>query len=357
MIGDMSRELPKPFVDSSRRMGGGEGTSRARLKLSVAILIGVGLSGTLAFYYVGEGRSLLDSIYMTTNILTTVGDPQASRTYSEHERIVALLLMILGVSAVLYAASTLFTFLVEGELRHVLGRRQLQHKISHMSDHYIVCGYGRMGRALCDSLSRHGSSFILIESDQAAIERADKDGVLYLLGDATDEQVLTDARIDRAKGLASCLPTDADNIFVSLSARSLNETIHIISRAEDTRTEPKLRRAGADRVICTPVLGANQVVRMLLHPAVDELFELAMRESDLEVTKTSIDEMPQAAEKSLRELSLPKCAGVMVVAVIDANGQVAFNPNADRRLAAGEFLLVIGPPGGVEKMTALLGGQ
>ena len=323
--------------------------------LSFVVLVLLLLVGTAGFRFIGEQRSLFEAVYLTVLILTTVGMKGASIELSRPEQVWALILMMTGISAVLYLGSILVAFFINGDMRRLLGKRQLQKKISHLHDHIVVCGFGRMGRVLCERLTNMGVPFVLVENNPEHTATADQLGYMYLLGDAMSEEMLEQARVDRARGLASCLRSDADNVFVALTARSLNEKLTIIARAEKTDAESKLKRAGANRVICPPVLGANRVTTMLLHPGIDELLELAVHGRDLAITKICLTQLPAAVGRTLRELSLPAQAGMMVVAVIHDDGSREFNPPPDSRLEENDELIVIGPQGGVDKMFEILG--
>ncbi len=328
-----------------------------QLKLSFVVLVMLLVGGASGFLLLGDQRSLFESVYLTVVILTTVGMKEGGLQLTRGEQAWALVLMMTGISAVLYVGSILVAFFIDGDLRRLLGKRQLQKKISHLHNHIVVCGFGRMGRALCERLTEKEVPFVLIEDDPQRTAIADELGYLYLLGDAMSQQVLEQARVDRARGLASCLRSDADNVFVTLTARSLNEKLTIISRAEKPDTESKLLRAGANRVVCTPVIGANRVTYMLLHPGIDELLELAVHGPDLEISKVCLTQLPGAVGRSLRELSLPAQAGLMVVAVIHADGTREFNPPPDSQLQTNDEVIVIGPQGGVDKMFKMLGGS
>ncbi len=289
--------------------------------MTLAALLIVGCAG---FVVLGRDRSVFEALWMTVNLLTTVGDDNIKLT--DTERGWAMLLMVSGVLTVFYVGINVVAFIVDGEFRALFGRRKLQNKINQLQDHMVVCGFGRMGRALCDVLAERHVPFVVIDSDDAKTAIADEAGYLYLHGNAVDGAVLNEARIDHARGLAACLTSDADNVFVTLTARGIAPKLTITARAEDVDTESKLRRAGADRVICPPVLGANKIMRMLLHPAIDELMEMATDVSDLEVVKVYARDLPRAVGMTLQQLALPSEAGVMVVSMASQDGRRRFNP-------------------------------
>ena len=326
-----------------------------QLAISVVVVLAVAFAGVAGFYLLGDHMSLFQAVAVTAKILSTVGD--INQPLNKPQQVWEIILMACGIIAVLYAGGNLVAFLIGGEMRRLLGRQQLQKKIDQLHNHYIVCGFGRMGRALCDALTKKGAPFVLIEQDTELTAEADRLGYLYALGDAMSEELLNAVRIEHARGLAACLSGDAENVFVTLTARGLNEKLTIIARSENVGTEAKLHRAGADRVICTPLLGANRIMTMMLHPAVAELLDLAVTGPDLEISKVSLDQLPQAVGRSLADLALPATTGMMVVALVHADGQRQFNPPPDMHFQHGDEMIVIGPAGGVEKMINDLGAE
>lgn len=325
-----------------------------RLVWALWILLGLLVIGTAGFQIIGPHRPILDCVFLTMIILTTVGMKENAPPLSPGEQVWAIALMMVGIGTVLYATSVMVAFFVDGDLRRMLGSRQLQQKISHVKDHIIVCGFGRMGRVLCETLHAKGVPFVLIESNPQRTAVADQRGYLYILGDAMTEQALEQAGVLRAKGLALCLRHDADNVFTTLSARGLNPTMTIIARSERQESQAQLIRAGASRVICPPVLGANRAMHMLLQPEIDELLELAVAGPDLEVSKVSVSHIPAAVGQSLRDLALPARTGLIVVAVVHADGQRSFSPAPEFKLSQSDEVIVIGPVGGVDRMMELL---
>jgi len=326
-----------------------------QLVISVVVVVAVGFTGVAGFYLLGDGTSLFDAVAVTTKVLSTVGDVRQDLNRSQE--VWEIILMACGIIAVLYAAGNLVAFLIGGEMRRLLGRQQLQKRIEKLENHYIICGFGRMGRSLCEVLAERGVPFVLIEHDPELTAEADRRGYLHAQGDAMTEELLLSAGVERADGLAACLTGDADNVFVALTARGLNDDLTIIARSENVETEQKLLRAGANRVICTPRLGANRIMTMMLHPAVDELLDLAISGTDLEVSKILLERLPRAVGRSLAELALPTKTGMMVVALIRSDGRRRFNPTGDVCLEQGDEIIVIGPTGGMELIINELGGE
>jgi len=328
-------------------------TERAMLR-GVWLLVVLVMAGTLGFIILGHGRrTLFDSFWMTIQILTTVGDTGMDRTYPE--KLWSAGLMLVGVMAVFYLGVNVVRYVLDGELRDYLGRRQLESRISKLSDHFIVCGFGRMGKALAETLAERKATFVVIDASAERIAQAEQRDFLFVEGDAMTEEVLELARVRHARGLATCLANDADNVFVTLTARDLNRTLTIVAKANYDESHPKLRRAGADHVLSPNKLAAFRAMTKFMLPAVDELMEIVVHGSDLEVSKISLDKIPAAQARPLRELALPAKTNLMVVAVVHADGKRSFNPPPDTTLRAGDELIVIGPEGGVGKMVELFG--
>jgi voltage-gated potassium channel len=331
--------------------------TRRKLIVSTLVLIGLLMIGMSGFIILGENRSLFDGLYITVVILTTVGMKEGVHTLNPAEQGWAIVLMLAGISTALYVAGNLVAFIIEGDLRRILGRRQLQRQIDQLSGHIVVCGFGRMGRALCSAFTDKGAPFVVIDNDPESIKDADEYGYLAIQGDAMNEASLMRTRVNTAKGLAACLGTDANNVFVTLTARGMNDKLTIIARAEHEDTQPKLKRAGANQVICPPLLGANKIKQMFLNPAVDELMDIATTGSDIEISKVRIAELKSIAGKSLREIDLRNKTGLMVVAVIHDNGQRTFSPGPDAVLLDNDTLLVVGPTGSVTRLLDTFGEE
>lgn len=324
------------------------------IKLAVWILCGLVVTGTVVFYIIGRPRhSFFDAMWMTVQILTTVGDTGYERT--RPEQVWSMVLMGVGVLAVFYLGVNVVAFVVDGELRQLLGRRQLESRIKKMRNHFIICGFGRMGRALAEALHKKGAAFVVIDVDEKAMFDAAELGYLHLHGDAMSDEILEAAQIREARGLASCLPEDSNNVFAALTARDLNRDIHIVAKANYEEAHAKLRRAGADHVLSPSKLAADRALTKFMLPAVDELMEIVVHGPDLEVSKVALDRLPGAADKPLHELALPKKTNLMVVAVVHEDGSRSFNPSPDTVLRGGDELIVIGPEGGVTKMVEHFG--
>lgn len=239
--------------------------TKPQIILPVILIMGV-ISFGASGYSIIEGWSLLDSFYMTIITLTTVGFMEV-HPLSNIGRLFTIFLILSGVGVMLYSLSVGAKVVLEGEVREILGRRKLSKKIEQLENHYIICGYGRMGRIICREMIQHSAPFVIVEKTPEVFAAIGKD-LLSLQGDSTQDAVLKEAGIERASGLISVLSTDADNLYVVLSARGLNPKLRIVARASDEGAEQKLFRAGADNVVSPYFIGGLRIAHTILKPAV-----------------------------------------------------------------------------------------
>ncbi len=323
------------------------------IRLAIAILGGLFVASTLVFWAIGGRHTIFDAVWMTLQILTTVGDTAIERTVLE--KVWSMGLMMVGLMAVFYLGINVFAFILDGDLRQLLGRRQLKARIKKMKGHIIVCGFGRMGKALCEALEKKGQTFVVIDRAPEAFSTAKDLGYIHIVGDSMSEEILKEAQIENARGIASCLPEDADNVFVTLTARDLAPDVPIVSKANYEQGAERIRRAGASDVLSPSGLAANRAMTKLMLPAVDELIEIVVHGPDLQISKLSVRHMPRVVGSTLRELGIPSHTSLLVVAVVHEDGNRVFNPTPDTRLSASDELIVIGPHGGVDKMMDMFG--
>ncbi len=234
------------------------------------LIISFGTVGYMAI----EGWEILDAFYMTVITMGTVGYNEVHEI-SKTGRMFTVLLIFFGVGYFVYLAGVVVQFMVEGRMRAILGRRRLDKKIDRLNNHYIVCGYGRIGRVLCKNLQRKPLALVVIEKNRELIPVMDEDKVLYVCGDVSDEANLIKAGIKRAKGLVAVLATDADNVFLVLTARQLNPDIHIVARACHVESKSKLRAAGANSVESPYEMGGVSMAQRILRPTVTNFLDLA----------------------------------------------------------------------------------
>jgi voltage-gated potassium channel len=234
----------------------------------LVIIVSIGVIG----YMVIERWSFIDALYMTILTITTVGYGEV-HTLSQGGRVFSVILMIGGVGGVLYTLSLLIQYLLEGQFGITLRRRWMKTEIAKLKEHFILCGYGRMGQEIAHAFSGEGIPFVVIENSQESAARAGENGYLYLQGDATNDEVLKEARIESARGLVAAVGSDVDNTYITLSARGLCPDLFITARSCSPGVEVKLKRAGANRIVSPHSIGARRMAMLALHPAVVDFKE------------------------------------------------------------------------------------
>jgi voltage-gated potassium channel len=316
-------------------------TSVKHRLLGAAGLVLLSITFGTTGYMVVEGWDFLDALYMTITTLTTVGYGEI-HPLSTEGRIFTIILILVGVGTVLYALSAGAKVILEGELRELFGRKRLEKKIKGIRDHYIVCGYGRMGKIICRELREEKAAFIVIEKNP--IETAGDESTLILTGDATNDEALKEAGIDRAKGLISVLPTDAENLYVVLSSRGLNPSLFIVARASEEGAESKLLRAGANRVVSPYSIGGLRIAHTILRPAVVDFIEFATKSGNIELQmeEIAIPEHSALIGQSLDQCGIGKELGIIIVGIKRKSGEMKFNPTFRTSINAGDTLIALG---------------
>lgn len=307
----------------------------AVILLALVVLFGTG------GYMAVEGWTFIDSLYMTIITLASVGYKEI-HDLSSNGRIFTIILILGGVSTVAYALSAGARILLEGELQEVFGRRKMEKKIRELKNHYIICGYGRMGKIICRELREKSLRFVVIEKEPDILH--EEESVLIFKGDATKDEVLKELGIERAKGLISVLPTDAENLYVVLSARGLNSSLQIVARAGEEGSEQKLLRAGADRVVSPYHIGGLRIAHTVLKPAVVDFIEFATKSGniDLQMEEVSIQENSELIGLTLDECGIGRDLGVIIVAIKQNEGDMRFNPTFRSIIKAGDTLIALG---------------
>ena len=300
--------------------------------------------------YCAEGRDLLDAIYMVVITLSTVGYGEHSQL-SDSERIFTILVIVIGVSTGFYIIGGFVQMMAEGEINRAMGVRRVSREIKLLSGHVVVCGFGRVGSTLADQLQKRNCPFVVLDNDPDQIADASARGYLALTDNATEEEALLLAGVQRARATVIALPSDADNVFITLTARNLNPDLQIIARAGSPSTEKKLLQAGADRVVLPSAAGAMRMATMITRPSTIELIELA---DGRHVAEVEIDELTIPASSSLvgatvRDSQTRAKHGLLIVAVRHVGGDLLFNPDADTKFLAGDTVIVMGRMNDIER--------
>lgn len=306
-------------------------------------------------YMVIEGWSFTDALYMTVITLSTVGYGEVQRL-SSTGRMFTMVLIILGVGFAFYFAGSIIRFMVEGRIREILGRRKLERKINAQKGHYIICGYGRVGTAICETLGPTPIDIVVIERDPARVTRLNERNILHIAGDATDEENLIKAGIERAQGLVTALKTDSDNVYVTLSARQLNPDLFVIARSAEEQAEKKMIAAGADKVVCPYRMGAHRMAQTILSPTVTDFLELTLMDTsrDIQMEEMSVDRSSKLTDVALQDSGIRQDLDLIIVAVKKAAGDMLFNPSSQTELHAGDTVITIGETENLEQLRRLL---
>jgi voltage-gated potassium channel len=306
------------------------------------VIAAILLIGTVGFTLIA-GYTPFDAFYMTLITMTTVGY-QEIHPLSQAGRIFNSFLIFFGVTAIFIAAGAMTQSIIEMELGDVLGKRRTRRMIEKLKDHYIVCGYGRVGRGAAAELTRAGAPCVVVDAIAERVELALHEGLLALAADATRDDTLRHAGIERARGLVAALATDADNLFVLLSAKGLNPRIFVATRAAEEGAEDKMRRAGADSVFAPYALTGHRLAQALLRPHVVQFLDFATGEigTDVGIEQVRVGENCELASHTIRDLQIGSRLGVIVLAIRSADGRMQFNPPADAAVCSGDHLIVMG---------------
>ncbi|MDX6528727.1 MAG: voltage-gated potassium channel [Blastocatellia bacterium] len=324
-----------PFANRTRSIRGFK-IRYALFALATAIVF-----GTVGFHLV-EGWSLSDSLYVTVQTLTTVGYGDLPPR-SGAGRLFAVLVMLIGAGGVALAISTIVQSVVKWELVSTFGQRRLTRKMSKLRDHYIICGSGRVGSHLVRDLLAANESFVVIESDQQRAAEFTQRGVNVLVGDATLEATLHSVGVEHARGLAACLPNDADNVYVVLTARDLSPNLRIVARAAEEQAEAKLLRAGANHVIAPTIIGGHRMAVALTKPAVSEFMDsITANELGLGFEQVEVDAASSLVGQELRSTPIRSDLDVVIISIRRQDGQVLFNPGGEATIENGDILIAIG---------------
>jgi voltage-gated potassium channel len=339
--------------------------TRARFFFSAGLLTVIVLGGgTIFWLLVGDTYSFFDSIYFALITVSTVGYSELPRMeLHPPARIVVMTLIVTGVAAVALFQSSLTAVLVEGVIGRALRKRRMEKRIAALKSHTIVAGCGRTGRFVIDELVSSRLPFVVVDKDAEALARLEAERGIelnHVVGDATDDQVLSAAGVERAAGLVTALADDPENVFVTISARSLNPKVRIVAKAVTLGSEGKLARAGANATVSPHRIGAIRLVTELLRPHTAEFLDSMMRGSGEEQLRFDDVEVRKGGKyegRSLREAPIREEANVLIVAIRGPDGRFVYNPAADQKLESGSYVVVLGTRDGVARLRQMVGDQ
>jgi len=325
-----------------------------RMKISFValfMLLTLGAGG----YMIVEGWPLLDALYMTVITLATIGFKEV-HDLSDNGKLFTMLLIVFGVSTLGYLFSSMAQLMFEGQIQQVLGRKKMERRIEAIKDHYIICGFGRIGSMICRELAANQVPFVVVEHNIEVLEKIEDDHYLYMKGDATLDETLIRAGIQRATGLVTVVTSDSENVYITLTARGLNPDLYILARSGEESTELKLKRAGANKVVSPYAIGGMRMAQSILRPNVVDFIEIATASEhlDLQMEEISIPAGSDFAGKTLVGTGFRKETGVIIVGIKKSFGHMIFNPSPQALIDEGDTLIVLADPKSVDNLEEMV---
>ncbi len=336
--------------------------NRRRIFISLLLFAAIFVIGVAGFkFFAGPEASILDSIYMTAITISTIGYGEViDLSRNPAGRIFTIFFIILSLGTIAYAVSSITAFIVEGELKNLLGRRRMEKDIAKLKDHYIVCGSDETAATIIQELLQTRRDFVVVEPDRERLERLRTAGdFLYVQGDPAEDLVLRKAGIERAKGVLLSLPSDEANVFVTISARSLNPRLRIVAKGIDIKSHVKMKRAGADSVISPTFIGGMRMVSDMVRPTVVSFLDRMLydKERALRVEEIEIGKGSALSGLAIRDARIGEKTGALLVAVRKAeSADYDFNPPAERVLQDNDVLILIGTPEMVGEIAKMASG-
>jgi voltage-gated potassium channel len=328
---------------------------RTKLYVSIIFFIAVVSIGIIGYMILSE-TNFLDSLYMTIITMTTVGFGEV-HPLNEHEKVFTIFLILISIVVYAYSVTALSEYLVNGKLLQLLKLRKVQQKIQKLKDHTIVCGYGRNGKQAVIKLKNFNMACVVIEQDKALIEQLEHDNILYIEGDATQDESIQKAAVHNAKSLITALSSDADNLFVVLSARQLNKNMIIISRASNESSINKLKIAGANNIIMPDKIGGMHMASLVVTPDLVEFVEklTILDEGSTNLEEIAVNDLPsEFLNKTIRDLDLRRRTGCSIIGFKTAKNEYIVNPESETELTTNSNLIVLGRPNQIKKLREIL---
>ncbi len=327
---------------------------KRKLLFLVSLLVVLWAAGVTG-YMVIEGWGFMDALYMTVITLTTVGFNEVHEL-SDTGRLFTIVLLATGLGLFSYTVGLLAEATIEGHFKGILTRKRMQKAIERLSNHFVICGYGRIGRSISNSIVERGIPVVVVENDPDIISELEDRNMLCIQGDATHDETLLKAGVRNARGVVCVLHTDADNVYVTLTARSLNPGLLIVARADDGNAEKKMMQAGANKVISPYEIGARRMALAVLQPTVTQFLDLAVHSTsfDLCIEQLELSESSRLAGVSLKRAAIRQKTGCTVLAVQRADGDMIVSPDPNLVLAGGDTLVALGPTEGLKEFRMLV---
>ena len=324
------------------------------LAISIVLSLLILVTGTAGYMIIEDWR-FLDAFYMTIITISTVGYREVNQV-GDAGRLFTIFLVLIGVGFTFYVMAAVVQFMVEGRVRIIMGRRRLDKQIDRLKDHYIVCGYGRIGRVLCRNLQRTPHDLVVIDKNPDLVPAMDEDGVLYVNGDAADEVNLLKAGITRARGLVAALGTDADNVFLVLSARQLAPELNITARASQEGAKNKLHAAGANSVESPYEMGAASMAHRIMRPTVTNFLDLAFAHSrkDIQMEEIPVSENSRLTNIPLKDSGIRQDFNLIIIAIKKPDGTMLFNPSFEAAFRPEDTVIAVGEEENLQKLEKIL---
>ena len=313
-----------------------------RIATGIGAVLAVEAAGIVG--YLLMGWSFSDALFMVWITVSGVGFGEVRPLGTTAERLLTMAVITTGIAAVTYTMAGFLQLLTEGEIQRLLGHQRVRRQIETLRDHVIVTGYGRMGSMVCDELTAAKEPFVLIELSSDRVPEIERHGILYVLGDATEESVLQEAGLPYARALVITVPSDSDCVFITLTARELAPNVQILARAEYPSTQKKLHQAGANHVVLPSAIGAHRLTSLLTNPSAVEFIELVTQRSSLaiEMEEFPLGPTSHLTGQSLRDADIGRRTGVIVIAVKRSDGRLEFPPSGDEPFASGDAIVLVG---------------
>lgn len=320
--------------------------------IAIAAILAIGTAG----FTLIEGYPVFDAFYMTLTTMTTVGYMEI-HPLSTSGRVFNSFLIFFGVTTILVAIGAMTQTIIELEFGEALENRRKNRMIEKLENHFIVCGFGRVGRGAAAELQHAGVPFVVVDRNPERVERAVASGMLAIVADSTRDETLMRAGVERARGMVSALATDADNLFVLLSAKALNPRLYVATRAAEEGAEDKMRRAGANAVFAPYAITGHRLAQALLRPHVVQFLDFTTHVGlEAAIEQVRVAATSEVVGKTIRELQIRRELGVIVLSIRKADGAMLFNPPADTAIGEGDYLIVMGKQEDLQALEALLAG-